>query len=79
MKLVMTPEGVDAYARNNLWMLYTALSYTPERVCFICLWNGKEGDGPGVQKICTIESQSTLVRYIYLIQMNFLNNKLSQV
>jgi len=45
-----TPEGIDPYARNNLWMLYTALSYTPERVCFICLWNGKEGDGPGGTK-----------------------------
>ena len=45
-----TPEGVDAYARNNLWMLYTALSYTPEKVSFICLWNGKEGDGPGGTK-----------------------------
>ena len=45
-----TPEDVDAYARNNLWMLYTALSYTTERVSFICLWNGKEGDGPGGTK-----------------------------
>ena len=45
-----TPEGVDAYARNNLWMLYTALSYIPEKVSFICLWNGKEGDGPGGTK-----------------------------
>jgi hypothetical protein len=46
----LTPEGVDAYARNNLWMLYTALSYTHEKVSFICLWNGKEGDGPGGTK-----------------------------
>ena len=45
-----TPKGVDAYARNNLWMLYTALSYTSERVSFICLWNGKEGDGAGGTK-----------------------------
>ena len=45
-----TSESIDAYARNNLWMLYTALSYTPERVSFICLWNGKEGDGLVVQK-----------------------------
>lgn len=45
-----TPEGVDAYARNNLWMLYIALSYTPEKVSFICLWNRKGGDGPGGTK-----------------------------
>ena len=48
-ELGQTPEGVDAYARNNLWMLYTALSYTPERVRFICLWNLKGGDGLVVQ------------------------------
>jgi tetratricopeptide (TPR) repeat protein len=49
-ELGMTPKGIDAYARNNLWQLYTALSYTPERVRFICLWNRKEGDGPGGTK-----------------------------
>jgi hypothetical protein len=50
----VTPKGVDAYARNNLWQLYTALSSTPEstpeRAHFICLWNRKEGDGPGGTK-----------------------------
>jgi len=49
-ELGMIPKGIDAYARNNLWQLYTALSYTPERVRFICLWNRKEGDGPGGTK-----------------------------
>jgi tetratricopeptide (TPR) repeat protein len=44
------PKGVDAYVRNNLWQLYTALSWTPEKVHFICLWNRKEGDGPGGTK-----------------------------
>jgi tetratricopeptide (TPR) repeat protein len=48
------PEGVDAYARDNLWQLYTALSLkpenAPERVRFICLWNRKESDGPGGTK-----------------------------
>lgn len=48
------PRGMDAYSRNNLWQLYTALSktpeMTPERIQFICLWNGKEGDGPGGTK-----------------------------
>ena len=44
------PKGVDAYARNNLWQLYTALSWTPEKVRFICLWNRKGGDGPGGTK-----------------------------
>jgi tetratricopeptide (TPR) repeat protein len=41
------PEGADAYERNNLWQLYTALSFGPERVRFIALWDGREGEGAG--------------------------------
>jgi tetratricopeptide (TPR) repeat protein len=37
----------DPYERCNLWLLYTALAYGPEKVKFICLWNGSGGDGPG--------------------------------
>ena len=54
MKMGAAPKGVDPYARNNLWQLYTALSLrpesSPERVHFICLWSRKEGDGPGGTK-----------------------------
>ena len=46
----VSPPKVDPYSRNNLWQLYTALSWGPEKVRFICLWNGKEGDGPGGTK-----------------------------
>jgi hypothetical protein len=42
-----TPEGEDPYARNNLWMLESAMQFGPEKVEFICLWNGMQGDGPG--------------------------------
>ena len=35
------------YERCNLWLLYTALSYGIEKVRFICLWNGENGDRPG--------------------------------
>lgn len=41
------PKGANPYARNNLWQLYTALTWGPEKVRFICLWNRKGGDGPG--------------------------------
>jgi tetratricopeptide (TPR) repeat protein len=41
------PKGSNAFARNNLWQLYTALSWGPERVRFLCLWNRRGGDGPG--------------------------------
>lgn len=46
----LTPEDADAYERNNLWLLHTALSMGTEKVCFICLWDGKGGDGPGGTK-----------------------------
>ncbi len=41
------PHGSDPYVRDNLWQLDTALSFAPEKVHFLCLWNGKGGDGPG--------------------------------
>jgi tetratricopeptide (TPR) repeat protein len=44
------PKGVDPYSRNNLWLLYTALAYGPDKSRFITLWNGREGDGPGGTK-----------------------------
>jgi tetratricopeptide (TPR) repeat protein len=41
------PKGINSYARNNLWQLYTALARGLHKVRFICLWNRKGGDGPG--------------------------------
>lgn len=46
----VSPPNVNPYSRNNLWQLYTALTYGPQKVRFICLWNGKAGDGPGGTK-----------------------------
>lgn len=37
----------DPYERCNLWLLNTALAYGPEKVRFVCLWNGGGGDGVG--------------------------------
>ena len=42
-----TPESEDPYERTNRWMLDTALRFGPDKVDFICLWNGEGGDGPG--------------------------------
>jgi tetratricopeptide (TPR) repeat protein len=47
---MQTELGVAArnpFERCNLWLLYTALAYGPEKVRFVCLWNGGGGDGPG--------------------------------
>jgi hypothetical protein len=43
------PKRGNPFARNNLWQLRTALGWAPqpEKVHFICLWNRREGDGPG--------------------------------
>jgi tetratricopeptide (TPR) repeat protein len=36
-----------AYERCNLWLLFTALASGVDKVRFVCVWNGKGGDGPG--------------------------------
>jgi tetratricopeptide (TPR) repeat protein len=36
------PKNANPYARDNLWQLYNALSWGPDKVRFICLWNRKE-------------------------------------
>jgi hypothetical protein len=41
------PPGQDPYERNNMWMLESAARFGPEKMIFICLWNGEGGDGPG--------------------------------
>jgi hypothetical protein len=41
------PKDADPYERNNLWMLQSACRFGDEKVCFICLWDGQGGDGPG--------------------------------
>jgi hypothetical protein len=41
------PHGLSPYARDNLWQLYCALAWGPEKVRFLCLWNRKGGDGAG--------------------------------
>jgi hypothetical protein len=35
------------YERNNLRMLEAASRFGPDKVDFVCLWNGERGDGPG--------------------------------
>ncbi|MGZ8217966.1 hypothetical protein [Methylomagnum sp.] len=37
----------NPYERCNLWLIDSALAYGPDKVRFICLWNGAGGDGVG--------------------------------
>jgi tetratricopeptide (TPR) repeat protein len=53
-KLLVMPDELgpaakeaNPYARDNLWQLYAALSWGPDKVRFVCLWNRRGGDGPG--------------------------------
>jgi hypothetical protein len=46
-ELAPLPQGQDPYELNNLWMLDSAVRFGAEKVDFICLWNGRGGDGPG--------------------------------
>jgi tetratricopeptide (TPR) repeat protein len=65
------PKGIDAFARINLWQLYTALAWGPEKVLFICLWNRKGGDGPGG----TQDMYETVQKYsgrVYVLDTNSL-------
>ncbi len=41
------PTEMNAYERCNLWLLASAQAYGPEKLTFICLWDGGGGDGPG--------------------------------
>jgi len=41
------PPGTNPYERNNLWMMESAMKFGPEKVEFVCLWDGRGGDGPG--------------------------------
>lgn len=36
-----------AYERCNLWLLYSALVYGPDKVSLVCLWNGAGTEGAG--------------------------------
>ena len=47
MEKVLGPTEGDPYERCNLWMLEDALAFGAERLCFMCLWDGGGGDGPG--------------------------------
>ena len=66
-----TPKEANPYARDNLWQLYTALSWGPDKVRFVCLWNRKGGDGPGG----TEHMYETVQKYsgrVYVLDTNLL-------
>ncbi|HWP56524.1 MAG TPA: TRAFs-binding domain-containing protein [Candidatus Acidoferrales bacterium] len=65
------PKGTDAYARNNLWQLYSALAWGPEKVRAVCLWNRKGGDGPGGTQHM-VETVQKYAGRVYVLDTNSL-------
>jgi hypothetical protein len=41
------PPGADPWARGNRWLLDSALAHGAQRLRFITLWDGGDGDGVG--------------------------------
>jgi hypothetical protein len=56
----------DPYERNNRWMLEAASRFGPQRLDFVCLWNGEGGDGPGGTRHMTEEVRDNGGRAIWL-------------
>lgn len=65
------PGKRDPYERTNLWQLYAALAWGPERVRFIALWNGeKSGKRGGTDHM--IEAVRKRSGRVYVIDTNAL-------
>ena len=50
LELGALPAGASPYERCNQWLLYTALAHGPDKVRFVCLWDGAGSDGAGGTK-----------------------------
>lgn len=76
-RLGAVPQNVNPYARNNRWMLYSALAYGPEKVRFISLWDGAKGDGAGG----TEDMVATVKQYsgeVHILDARAILNKLKE-
>jgi hypothetical protein len=63
-------EHDNPYERNNDWMLKSAARFGDERMAFICLWNGKGGDGPGGAQHLMEEASAKTSRIYWLDTRN---------
>lgn len=61
-----TREDYGIWARNNRWILHTALSRADADVTLIVLWDGKGGDGPGGTQDMLELAQARGVRVVRL-------------
>jgi hypothetical protein len=61
-----TQPDDDPYERNNMWMLESAARFGPEKMVFICLWDGQGGDGPGGTRHLMQEAGRKTQRVVWL-------------
>jgi len=59
-------EDYSIWARNNRWMLHTALSRADTDVTLLVLWDGQGGDGPGGTRDMVQLAESRGVRVVRL-------------
>jgi hypothetical protein len=59
-------HGENPYERNNMRMLDAAACFGAAKLIFICLWNGKGGDGPGGAKHLMDEAARRTARIHWL-------------
>ena len=57
-------EGL--WARNNQWMIQSALAHAPKELILLALWDGKTGDGPGGTEDMVNSAQKHGARFIHL-------------
>jgi tetratricopeptide (TPR) repeat protein len=61
------PRGqTSPFERCNLWLLHTALSFGPEKLRFLCLWDGAGSDGPGGTRHSYEEAQRRSGRAVWI-------------
>jgi len=56
----------NLWARNNLWMIESALALKPEEFVLLALWDGETGDGPGGTEDMVTTARQRGARFIHL-------------
>jgi hypothetical protein len=59
-----TKDGL--WARNNKWMVESALAFAPEDFVLLALWDGQSGDGPGGAADMVNVAQQHGARFVHL-------------
>jgi tetratricopeptide (TPR) repeat protein len=65
-ELGQTPKGANRYERCNRWLLNSAVACGPDKLRFIGLWNGAEGDGPGGSGHLMKEAQKRTAEWTWI-------------